>query len=98
MALEEGSLSYLTWMYQWGGRDDIVLQEEDSDQQWQYTKKKIENLFKSAKKDNPHERWLEIWVKGGCEEEDDWWSQPDCFALVLFFNAILKPFTNSACM
>lgn len=72
MALEEGSLSYLTWMYQWGGRDDIVLQEEDSDQQWQYTKKKIENLFKSAKKDNPHERWLEIWVKGGCEEEDDW--------------------------
>lgn len=72
MALEEGSLSYLTLMYQWGGRDDITLQREDSDQQWQYAKKMIENLFKSAKKDNPHERWLEIWVKGGCEEEEDW--------------------------
>jgi hypothetical protein len=75
----DGSLTCLTFVFNWGEREAFVVSRYGGDQYWEDMKERVKGTFLDARNSMKKRTKFELWIKCGdttnldaAEEDDDW--------------------------
>lgn len=66
--------NYLTFKYNWGGRDSFVVKEQGNEVDWEEIKERVKDTFLMARDrvSNRKQLRFQVWVMGPEDEDEEW--------------------------
>lgn len=68
------STNYLTFKYNWGGRDSFIVKEKGNEVDWEEIKERVRDTFLMARDrvSNKKQVRFQVWVMGPEDEDEEW--------------------------